>query len=373
MGTKGARLTCHLTLAGRLLVLFPRLGLRTVSRRIGDEAERARLQTLLERLAASGLPPSPAGLVARTAAAGADEASLERDARWLLERWREIEADAEGAGAPTVLHDEPELPLRLLRDAPREGYDRVVFDEADDHARAQAYVRQVDPALAGSMELHRGAGALFDDEGLDHELHRALRPRVWLKSGGHLVIEETEALVSIDVNTGKFVGRRHLEETLLQTNLEAAHEIVRQLRLRDLGGIVVIDFIDMESADSRRQVTEVLQAGLAADRARTQIVDISELGLLHLARRRTRPGPGHALLRDCPVCHGRGHIASPDALAARALSEIQRLPAGREDVRVTLAAHPDVVRSLRETPGLAGVELVEDPELAPDAYDLRRG
>jgi ribonuclease G len=303
LGEKGARVTCFLTVVGRLLVLFPNLGLRAASRRLGRTAERGRLLEILARL-----EPPGAGYVARTAAAGAGEDRLQYEARALLETWSSIERRVAGGDVPRIVEREPELLLRALRDAPEGGYDRIVVEEPAQLERAREYLDGIDPSLASRLELHPGPAPLFHACGVDREVERAQRSRVWLKSGGHVVIEETEALVSIDVNTGKFVGKQSHAETVLRTNLEAAGEIARQLRLRDLGGIVVIDFIDMTEDSDRQAVLKTLQTALHDDPARTRIVGFSELGLVQLTRKRSRASITQRLTSSCPTCRGRGRL-----------------------------------------------------------------
>jgi ribonuclease G len=303
LGHKGARVSCFLTVVGRLLVLFPGLPLRAVSRRLGRSAERGRLLEIL-----AGLDPPGAGYVARTAAAGATEDRLRLQARALLDSWESIDRRLVGGDVPRIVEREPELLLRALRDAPEGGYDRVVVGEQAQLERAREYLDGIDPSFATRLDLHPGPEPLFQAFGIDTEGERALRPRVWLKSGGHIVIEETEALVSIDVNTGKFVGKRKHGETVAKTNLEAAGEIARQLRLRDLGGIVVIDFIDMMEESDRQEVLETLKAALQDDPARTRVVGFSELGLVQLTRKRTRPSLMERLSGSCPTCRGLGRL-----------------------------------------------------------------
>ena len=308
VGSKGARVTCYLTLPGRLLVLFPQLGIRSVARRIEDETERQRLREITQRL-----PGESMGFVARTAAAGADEPALRADAQLLLERWQQIVKDVESLSAPALVYRELDLPLRLLRDLSSQAMERIVVDDREMFDRVREYLAAVGPELVGRVELYAEAEPLLDRYELSQDFDKATRPRVWLKSGGYLVIEQTEALVSIDVNTGKFLGVQRLEDTVLRTNLEAAVEIGRQLRLRDLGGIIVIDFIDMQTTDAQRQVTEALEQAMRADRARTKIVGFSELGLLQLTRKRTRVGLSGTLTRACPACSGQGRVKHADA------------------------------------------------------------
>jgi ribonuclease G len=253
LGTKGARLTCNLSIAGRLLVLFPRLHARKVSRKIDDPEERERLLGIAQRL-----PDEQLGFVVRTAARGASERAIRADAEDLRDTWHEIDARIKQAASPSVVYEAHNLVFRMLRDAPREVLGRIIVEDVEDRDSVLRMLDRIDPDLSSHVEMHTGRESLFETYNIETEIGKALRAKVWLKSGGYLIIEPTEALVSIDVNTGKFVGRKHLEETVLKTNLEAAREVTRQLRLRSLGGVIVIDFIDMESEASRREVIEAI-------------------------------------------------------------------------------------------------------------------
>jgi ribonuclease G len=340
-GGKGPRVTCFITLAGRYLVYAPLTPFRAVSRRITDPEERQRLRSILAGLPAAG------GFIVRTAGAGAEAPAFEADAHALVATWRDIEARAAAARAPAVLHRDLDLFLRTLRDASASTLDRIVVGDEGMFRAGVEFLRGLDPVLATRLSWHRGPESLFDAEGVSEDVERALRPRVWLKSGGTLVIQQTEALVSIDVNTGKFVGSRHPEETVLRTNLEAAGEIARQLRLRDLAGIIVIDFIDMERAEHRASVIEALGEALRRDRARTKIVGLSDLGLLQLTRKRTRAGVEALLTRPCPACAGAGRVKTPETVAVEALGEVRRVATVFPVGELIVKAHPEVARALR--------------------------
>jgi ribonuclease G len=309
--TKGDRATCFIGIPGRLLVLLPLLPQVGISRRIYDPDERARLARILR-----GLDDGRSGFVARTAAKGAERGALEAEAERLFASWQSIRQRAETALPPAVVHDEPPLTIRLLRDAPTEGLERVVLDDAAERDRALEFLDRVDSVLSSLIQLHSDERPLFATYGLDDEILQALRPRVWLPSGGYLIIEQTEALVSIDVNTGKSVRGSCQESTSLGTNLEAADEIARQLRLRDLGGIVVIDFVDMESVEHRRQLVDTMTTALRDDPARTKIISLSDIGLMQLTRKRTRSGFHAALTQACPTCSGEGKIVRSEIVAA---------------------------------------------------------
>jgi len=303
LGSKGAKVTCTISVAGRLLVLLPHSGHHGVSRRISDQKERERLLAILQ-----SLPVENCALLASTAAFGASQGALAGELEALTRTWEEINHSASSMSAPSVVHREPDFLLQLLRGAAAAKLKRIIFDNEDDKRQALIHLREIDPKLAPEVVLHARAEPLFESYGLHEDIEKALRARVWLKSGGYIVIEETEALVSIDVNTGKFLGGTGVEQTALRTNLEAAVEIGRQLRLRDLGGIIVIDFIDMASEESRRQTLEALQQVLAGDSAKTKIVGLSDLGLMQLTRKRTRPSLEALTTSPCPLCRGRGRV-----------------------------------------------------------------
>ncbi len=375
LGGKGPRVTCLVSLPGRNLVYAPRLPFRGVSRRIHDPDERQRLRDIL-----ANLPDAPGGFIVRTAGAGAPVADFETDARLLLHTWAGIEQDIRRSPAPSILHSDLDLFLRSLRDARSGSLDRVVVDDERLYRTGLDYLRKLDPQLASRLTRHIGPEALFDAMDVADDIEKALRPRVWLRSGGTIVIEQTEALVSIDVNTGKFVGSRRAEETVLKTNLEAAEEIARQLRLRDLGGIIVVDFIDMDRPEHRHRVIEVLESALLRDRARTKIVGLSELGLLQLTRKRTRPGIAAALTRGCPWCSGTGRVKTTETVAYEALYEVRRLAALFAAGDLTVRAHPDVARALRVAIQAAGasihatvverLRIVDSAESRPDQFDV---
>ena len=376
-GGKGPRVTSFVTLPGRYLVYAPLTPFRAVSRRIVDPDERQRLKLILASL------PDPGGFIVRTAGAGADERAFRADARALVATWREIEACASRSPIPAVLHSDLGLFLRTLRDASSGSLDRIVVDDDEMHRQGNSFLRDLDPTLASRLVRHPGPETLFDATGVSLDVEKALRPRVWLKSGGTLVIQQTEALVSIDVNTGKFVGTRHPDETILKTNLEAAGEIARQLRLRDLAGIIVIDFIDMDRAEHRAQVVAALETALRSDRARTKIVGLSELGLLQLTRKRTRAGLEAVLTRPCPACSGAGRVKTPETVALEALLEVRRVAAAFPSGCLAVKAHPDVARALRLAVQVAGpivdgsiaerLSVSDDVEARADQFDVRAG
>ena len=303
MGGKGARLTANLSLAGRYLVLAPNQDLQGISRRLPDEA-RKRLKTLLKRV-----KPPEHGVIVRTAAESATEEALEADLRRLLAIWDQIQSKATRGKAPTVLYEEPELTVRVVRDLfTDEEYRGLVTDSQRVHGLVVDYLREVAPDLAEKVTLHTGPLPAFEAYRVVEQIHKALERKVWLPSGGSIVIDRTEAMTVIDVNTGKFVGKANLEETVVANNLEAADEIVRQLRLRDIGGIIVIDFIDMLFERNQQAVVDRLRTALARDKTKSQVMEVSSLGLVQMTRKRVSGGLLDSFSETCPTCDGRGVV-----------------------------------------------------------------
>jgi ribonuclease E len=303
IGAKGARLTQEVSLPGRFVVLIPNSKTYGISKRLADD-ERRRLRNVLDRV-----KPAEHGLIVRTAAESASEDELRADMTRLLEQWQRIEAKAKKANGPTLLYREPELAVRIIREEFNPEYRGVVIDDRALCDEVREYVLAFNPELADRVEYFDTAEhglSLFEHHHVHEQIHKALDRKVWLPSGGSLIIEHTEALSVIDVNTGKNVGRSNLEETVFHNNLEAAEEIARQLRLRDIGGIIVIDFIDMEVKENRKRVVEAFRDALGRDKTRTQVFDISELGLVEMTRKRIGEGLLTSFAETCPDCAGRG-------------------------------------------------------------------
>jgi ribonuclease E len=300
MRSKGARLTALVSIAGRHLVLVPNADSIGVSRRLPDR-ERARLRDI-----ANALKPAGHGLIVRTAAEGASRSDIERDLERLIQVWDEISAKAARSKAPSLIYEEPELELRVIRDLFNRDIARCVVDDRGLESVLRAYIRQTTPDLDHRPELYEGQLPIFEEHRVLEQIRKSLDRRVWLPSGGHIVIDRTEAMTVIDVNTGKFVGKKTLEETVFKTNMEAAVEVARQLRLRDIGGIIVIDFIDMEILDNRDEVIKSFRKELERDRTRTQVFDISQLGLVQMTRKNVSTGIVEAFSDPCPQCEGRG-------------------------------------------------------------------
>ncbi|MEY2460924.1 MAG: ribonuclease, partial [Acidimicrobiaceae bacterium] len=313
IGAKGARLTQEVSLPGRFVVLIPNSSTYGISKRLSDD-ERKRLRSILDKV-----KPKQHGVIVRTAAEKVTSEEIERDVLRLLKQWEQIDALAKRSQAPALLYREPDMAVRVIREEFNSEYRGVVIDDPDLYEDVRDYVASISPALADRVELFDRAEEplpLFERFHVHEQLHKALDRKVWLPSGGSLIIEHTEALTVIDVNTGKNVGTSNLEETVFRNNLEAAVEVARQLRLRDIGGIIVVDFIDMEIRDNREQVIRVFREALARDKTRTQVFDISELGLVEMTRKRIGEGLLESFTHLCPQCEGRGLVFDVDLLGS---------------------------------------------------------
>ena len=307
MGGKGARLTAQISLPGRFLVLAPDQDVSGISRRLSEDA-RKRLKTILNKLR-----PKEHGVIVRTAAEGATEEEITHDLKRLLDLWDQIQRAGKKAKAPAVLYEEPELTLRVVRDLfTDEEFRGLVTDSRQVHDKVMSYVQDIAPDLASKVTLHRGPLPAFEEHRVVEQIHKALDRKVWLPSGGYLIIEQTEAMTIVDVNTGKATGKTNLEETVLTTNLEAAKEVARQLRLRDIGGIIVIDFIDLLLEQNKRKVEDTMRESLAIDKTRSQVFEIGPLGLMQVTRKRVSEGLVGAFSETCPTCEGRGIIVNYD-------------------------------------------------------------
>jgi ribonuclease G len=321
IGTKGARLSTQISIAGRLLVHLPQDPHIGVSQRIGNEVERAALREKIQRLMPAD---EKGGFIIRTMAEDADEPALLADVDYLRTRWRQILEASKASAAPALLYQELSLIQRVLRDIAGEHTGGIVVDAPGALEELQAFARTYMPGLEGKLRRHAGERPLFDLHGVEEELERALARRVDLKSGGYLIIDQTEALTTIDVNTGGYVGGRNFDDTIFRTNLEAAHAIARQLRVRNLGGIIVIDFIDMGSAEHRDTVLSELRRALARDRTKSSVNGFTSLGLVEMTRKRTRESLAHVLCEPCATCGGKGSTRTARTVAYGIMREIQR-------------------------------------------------
>jgi ribonuclease G len=353
IGTKGARITSHVSIAGRHLVLTPWSQRVGVSRRIDSDRERRRLREMVERVR-----PKDLGFIIRTAGEGTREADLEADVRYLTKVWDDIQILKDQVRAPAVLYGEPTLPVRVIRDFANGETNRIVVDGPPVYEEMKAFMDDFVADPKPELELYRGADPLFDHFGAEQQIDQNLGRKVWLKSGGYLIMDQSEALTAIDVNTGRYVGKSDLEETVLRTNLEAVKEVVNQLRFRNIGGLIIIDLIDMEPAENREKVYRALQEAIRQDKAKTNILKISELGLVEMTRKRTRENLIQTLCEPCSYCEGKGYVLSDESVAFKVLREIRKdLPrfSGR---RIAVTVHRRVAEQLL-TVGKASLEQLE--------------
>ncbi|HTQ81484.1 MAG TPA: Rne/Rng family ribonuclease [Thermoanaerobaculia bacterium] len=372
---KGARISTHVTLPGRYLVLLPTVRHFGVSRRIEDEAERERLLATLGQLSAQG-----GGLIVRTVGEGKEREAFESDLVYLTRLWEKVRQRAAKVTAPTLLHQDVDLALRVVRDLLSQEFSVLWVDGEETYERILEFLDQVQPALVGKVRLFRQTSTLFDQFGIEDQIEAALKTKVWLKSGGYIVINPTEALVAIDVNTGRFVGQSTLEDTVLQTNLEAVAEIVRQIRLRDLGGIIVIDLIDMTEEEHKVQVFSSLEREIRKDRAKTKVLNISEFGLVEITRKRSRANLERLLTQPCYYCGGRGRIKSIATICLNLRKALLRLRDRTGQRELLLRVHPEVARALQqeeraileELERSLGVKILlqSDPELHHERFDV---
>jgi ribonuclease G len=357
-GTKGARVTTRISLPGRYVVLMPEGNHLGVSRKIEDRKERDRLRKIGEKLIPEGF-----GLVLRTECEGRTQTELKADIQFLQQLWSQVIEAAKRQRAPAVVHRDQTLLYRTIRDVFGDEIDKLVIDDPEEYEKVSLVAGMVAPKLKEKIFLYDGEQPIYDRYDIEKDLDRLLEHKVWLKAGGYLVIDETEALTAIDINTGKQVGTRSLSDTILKTNLEAAEEVCRQLRLRDMGGIIVIDFIDMEEAASRKKLLDHFSAILARDRARTRVGRVSSLGLIEITRKRTGESVTEAITSLCPMCEGRGRIASADTVGLWIEREMRRRLKEPGNA-FYIECHPGVVESLIGADG----ESIEEME-----HDLKRG
>lgn len=335
IGTKGPRVTSQISLPGRFLVLIPNQEHVGVSRKIEAWSERKRLKRLV-----IDLKPEGFGLIVRTIGKGKTEKEFRQDIQNLLKAWSRIRGRAEKAKAPAVVHKEMGITSSLIRDLFAEDIDHLVLDSRKEYDEIISYLKTVSPNLCSRVELYNASTPIFDAYDIESEIDKTLHRKVWLKKGGYIVIDHTEALVTIDVNTGRYVGKGNQAETVLKTNLQAAHEIARQLRLRDIGGIVVIDFIDMEDPQHRRRVFSELKNALKRDRSRTSVSEMSEFGLVEMTRQRVRPSLIHTFSDVCPTCDGTGRVTSILTVATRIDRWLKRAKISSQEKKLLLVVHP---------------------------------
>jgi ribonuclease G len=343
-GSKGARLTSHVSLPGRHLVLMPTVDHVGISRRIEDVEERERLKDIIQ-----DIRPGNLGFIVRTVSEGASKEKLRSEMDFLLKLWFNIQEKMEKGSGPGTLHKDLSIPLRAVRDLFTREVDRLVIDSKEVYENILGFIKTFAPRLKYFVELYEGPEPIFDAFGIEMEMSRALENKVWLKSGGYIVIELTEALTAIDVNTGSYVGKRNLEETILKTNLEAVREIAYQLRFRNIGGLIVIDFIDMEKKTDRRRVFMALKEALSKDKAKSNILPMSDLGLIEMTRKRTRTDLNKLLTEPCFYCEGRGALKSKKTICYELFRDLERECADSlEEEKVQVLVNPEIDHVLRE-------------------------
>jgi ribonuclease G len=376
IGTKGPRVTAQVSIPGRFLVYMPSASRVGVSRKIESREERARLRQMVSNI----LPKDSGGVIVRTVGEELTEQHFKRELDSLLKLWKKIKKKATFARAPTLVQRETSLTRGIIRDLFSAKVDHLAVDSKELHAEIQNYLDQVGPELKERVELYAGDEPLFDKYEVEAEIRSLFNRRVDLPTGGYVVIEQTEALVSIDVNTGRYTGKKDPEKTILRTNLEAAREIARQLRLRDIGGIIVCDFIDMETRANRDKVLQELRQHLARDRARTRAFAVSDLGLIEMTRQRVRPSLMQSMTEACPTCSGTGRVFLPETVVGRLERSLKRAAVQNRDPRITVRLHPEVALYLMEqepnflknVEKLTGIDLEvrDDPMMRLDEFKL---
>jgi ribonuclease G len=352
IGSKGARLTSYVTLPGRYLVLMPNVEHIGISRRISDEVERIRLKSIVE-----DMKPKGYGLIIRTASEGSTEEDIKKDLEFLLLLWETIMKKKDKITATSLLYSDLDLVFRSVRDLMSTDVKRLVIDSEEEYEKLKDFVRTNFEKLLDKIELYEGTELIFEAYGIELDLSRALGRKVWLKSGGYIVIDQTEAMTVIDVNTGKFVGKEELEDTIFKTNLEAVKEIAYQIRLRNLGGIIIVDFIDMERLENRDRVFNAFVEAMKRDRAKNTISHISELGLIQMTRKRVRESLGRTLCEPCPYCEGKGFVKSPRTLCYEIFRKLKKIARSGGE-RIVVTAHPSVAELLSDEER-SGLEMIE--------------
>jgi ribonuclease G len=359
LGTKGARLTSHVTMPGRFLVFMPTVDHVGVSRKIDSREERGRLRGIVREFREQH--GFIGGVIIRTAAAGRSKEDIISDLSYFHQVWTEIRQKMDARRAPALLFQEQSLVTKLLRDLLTDDYTAIRIDDAQEHRRVVALIERIMPALLPRVKLYTKEYPILEEYGVQGEIDKALRSKVWLKSGGYLVINQTEALVAIDVNTGRYVGKRtgRLEDTIVKTNLEAVKEIVRQLRLRDLGGIIVLDLIDMEEKKNRQRVFQEVEKELRKDRSPSKAIQVSDFGLVIVTRKRVKQSLERQLTEPCPYCSGSGSIKSSSTICYEILTELKKIGPDLDGHGVIVRVNPDIARALKE----------EEPTLLRDLQD----
>lgn len=375
IGTKGPRVTNYISLPGRYLVFMPNVEHIGVSRRIPKDEERARLKEIMKRVRQPGC-----GYIVRTVSEGVKEDELRADVEFLSLAWHDVLKHREQRPAPNLLHSDLTLTVRVVRDLFSKKVDRLLIDSRDEYEAVKDLVLRYMPDLASRVHFYSKEEPLFDHLGVEHEIGRAMSRKVWLKSGGYIVVDHTEAMTVIDVNTGRFVGKRDQEETILKNNLEAVREIAYQIKLRGIGGIIIVDFIDMEREKNRDRVYQALVDAMANDKAKSRISRVSDLGLIELSRERVREDLLRTLSEPCRYCEGRGYTKSPSTVAHEIFRELRRLGTAPDERKIVIGVHPSVAGVLHEeeVQGVGELEreceakliIKADPTLHLEQYDI---
>ncbi len=375
IGTKGPRISSQLSLPGRYAVLMPDHDHIGVSKKIENRKERSRLRKIVHRYR-----PKGAAVIVRTAGSGVSGDQIKDDIKYLERLWKDIKQKRERAEPPALIHEDVDITVFALRDLFTEKVDRIIIDDKEEFKRLETYLRSFASHLASRVKLYRNKPPIFDYYKIESEIEKTLERKIWLRKGGYLIFEHTEALVSIDVNTGRFTGKRNQEETILETNLIAAREIARQLRLRDIGGIIVVDFIDMEKEENRDKVYREFRRELRRDRSRSRVYPISELGLVEISRKRVRPSLLHYYSDECPYCSGGGKILSIESMAMKAEHWIRRIGSAGRERGIQFRVNPTLgiflreereenIKELADTHRL-NVEVIDDPRLHREEYHI---
>ncbi len=375
IGTKGPRLTTQISLPGRFLVLLTAEGKIGISRKISDRSERSRLHRIIRNIKPKGL-----GVILRTEAEGKDQKAIQEDLARQVEIWEEIQKKYASLPSPSLLHAETGFATSVVRDVFGADVERLTVDNKRVYDQIRGYLKDVAPQLLDRVQFYKGKEPVFDRYGIEAEIRKTLDRKVWLKRGGNITIEHTEGMVAVDVNTGRYVGKKSQAQTILRTNIESAKEIARQLRLRDIGGIVVIDFIDMDDPGHQRQVLGELRVEMKRSRAKFNLSDFSEFGLVEMTRQRVRPSLYHTLSEVCPVCNGTGRVLSRETVTTKIERWFQRARIGTRDRKFKLEVNPVVAKHLRENNeerlrairdrSRLRVELVENEDLPADRFEV---
>lgn len=374
IGSKGARVTSYVTLPGRYLVLMPNLEHIGVSRRIADEEERTRLKSIVDQIKPKGF-----GLIVRTASEGASEEELRKDLEFLMHLWDSVLKRNERAGAPALIYNDLDVVLRSVRDLMNHSVENMIIDNEATFQSVKEFTANYFPKLSEKIEAYEGEEPVFDSYGIEVDISRAMGRRIWLKSGGYIVVDQTEAMTVIDVNTGKYVGKEDLEDTILRTNLEAVKEIAYQIRLRNLGGIIIIDFIDMEKSENRQKLFTAFQDAIRKDRTKSTISQITELGLIQMTRKRVRESLLRTVMEPCPYCEGKGLVKSTLTLCYEIFRRAENM--ARHGVKkLVITAHPAVAellldeerQRLEEIENQHGIKVIinENPSLHQENYEI---